>query len=135
MRQQLLLLPDYNLFDWLESGSTATRSRSTEKLPALLKSDAENAVKGIEGVESVQNNIEVLLPSPDDDRIRLAEYHPFMALMASTATAGTSALDPRHRQEWPCDLAWRGEFGSRQEENGRDSKQGVYQVCLACRTT
>lgn len=32
-------------------------------------------MKGIEGVESVQNNIGVLPPSPDDDRIRLAEYH------------------------------------------------------------
>jgi hyperosmotically inducible protein len=31
-------------------------------------------VKSIEGVESVENKIEVLPPLPDDDRIRLAEY-------------------------------------------------------------
>jgi hyperosmotically inducible protein len=39
-----------------------------------LKSDAENAVKRIEGVQRVVNNIEVLPASPDDDRIRLAVY-------------------------------------------------------------
>ena len=36
-----------------------------------LKSDAENAVKHIEGVEKVDNQIEALPPSPGDDRIRL----------------------------------------------------------------
>jgi hyperosmotically inducible protein len=40
-----------------------------------LKSDAANAVKHIEGVEKVDNQIEVLPPSPMDDRIRLALYH------------------------------------------------------------
>jgi hyperosmotically inducible protein len=39
-----------------------------------LKSDAEKAVKGIEGVEKVVNNIEVLPLSPNDDRIRRAVY-------------------------------------------------------------
>jgi hyperosmotically inducible protein len=39
-----------------------------------LKSDAEAAVKHLEGVESVTNNIEVLAPSPNDDRIRLGCY-------------------------------------------------------------
>ncbi len=40
----------------------------------MLKSDAENAVKRIEGVTKVVNNIEVLPPSPMDDRIRRATY-------------------------------------------------------------
>src|SRR6202041_4177052 len=35
-----------------------------------LKSDAENVVKRIEGVEKVDNQIEVLPPSPMDDGIR-----------------------------------------------------------------
>jgi hyperosmotically inducible protein len=39
-----------------------------------LKSDAENVVKRIEGVESVINQIEVLPRSPNDDRIRRAVY-------------------------------------------------------------
>ena len=40
----------------------------------VLKSDAENVVKRIEGVEKVVNNIEVLPVSFSDDRIRRAEY-------------------------------------------------------------
>ena len=39
-----------------------------------LKSDAENVVKRIEGVEHVDNQIEVLPLSPNDDRIRRALY-------------------------------------------------------------
>ena len=39
-----------------------------------LKSDAENAVKNIEGVERVVNQIQVLPVSPNDDRIRRAVY-------------------------------------------------------------
>ena len=40
----------------------------------VLKSDAENAVKRIEGVEKVVNNIEVLPTSINDDQIRRAAY-------------------------------------------------------------
>jgi hyperosmotically inducible protein len=40
----------------------------------VLKTDAGNAVKRIEGVEKVANNIEVLPLSPSDDRIRRAAY-------------------------------------------------------------
>jgi hyperosmotically inducible protein len=39
-----------------------------------LKSDAQSAVKSIEGVSSVVNNIEVLPLSPMDDQIRRAVY-------------------------------------------------------------
>jgi hyperosmotically inducible protein len=39
-----------------------------------LKSDAENVVKKIEGVEHVDNQIEVLPVSPMDDRLRLRLY-------------------------------------------------------------
>ena len=39
-----------------------------------VKSDAEKAVKGIEGVEEVDNQIEVLPPSPNDDRLRRALF-------------------------------------------------------------
>ena len=38
---------------------------------ATLKSDAEHVIKKIEGVEKVINNIEILPPSPMDDRLRL----------------------------------------------------------------
>jgi len=40
----------------------------------VIKSDAESAVKSIEGVKEVVNQIEVLPPSPMDDRLRRQEY-------------------------------------------------------------
>ena len=43
------------------------------RLPTL-KSDAENVVKRIEGVEHVDNQIEVLPVSPNDDRLRRQLY-------------------------------------------------------------
>ncbi len=76
VRHQLLLLPYYNVFDNLAyqvQGSTVVLLGQVTD--PVLKSDAEKAVKRIEGVESVKNNIEVLPPSPMDDQLRLAEYH------------------------------------------------------------
>jgi hypothetical protein len=40
----------------------------------VLRSDAENAVKRIEGVEHFENDIEVLPPSSMDQRLRLRLY-------------------------------------------------------------
>ena len=40
-----------------------------------LKSSAENVTKKVEGVEHVDNQIEVLPNSPNDDRIRAAVYY------------------------------------------------------------
>ena len=37
---------------------------------ATLKSDAEHVIKKIEGVEQVNNRIEILPPSPMDDQLR-----------------------------------------------------------------
>jgi hyperosmotically inducible protein len=39
-----------------------------------LRREAENVVKMIPGVDSVDNQIEVLPVSPNDDRIRIATY-------------------------------------------------------------
>jgi len=39
-----------------------------------LKSDAAGVVKNVEGVSSVENNIEVLPPSPMDDQLRRALF-------------------------------------------------------------
>jgi hyperosmotically inducible protein len=52
-----------------------------------LKTSAEQAVKGIEGVETVKNEIEVLPLSSSDDDVRLAAYraiygHPSMTRYA-----------------------------------------------------
>jgi hyperosmotically inducible periplasmic protein len=76
VRHELVMLPWYSLFDNLEyrvEGAKVTLIGQVVR--PSLKDDAERAVKGIEGVESVDNQIEVLPASPMDDQIRRAEFH------------------------------------------------------------
>jgi hyperosmotically inducible protein len=75
VRHQLVMLPYYSVFDNLEfkvEGDSVTLMGQVTR-PAL-KSDAESAVKSIEGVERVVNQIEALPLSPNDDRIRRDEF-------------------------------------------------------------
>jgi hyperosmotically inducible protein len=74
VRHELVMLPYYSVFDNLEykvEGNAVTLSGQVV-WPAL-KSDAYQAVKRIEGVETVTNNIEVLPLSGFDNQIRRAE--------------------------------------------------------------
>src|SRR5258705_6793813 len=75
VRHELVMLPYYGVFDNLAyrvDGSTVTLLGQVTR--PTLKSDAENVVKGIEGVERVNNQLQVLPLSPNDDRIRIAAY-------------------------------------------------------------
>jgi hyperosmotically inducible protein len=72
---QLVQVPWLSVFDNLQysvNGSEVTLSGQVWQ--PVTKDDAETAVKGIEGVTKVNNNIEVLPLSPMDDQIRRAEY-------------------------------------------------------------
>jgi len=75
VRNRLLSLPDYAVFDSLRFSIQGRKVilQGYASRP-VLKSDAERAVKGIEGVESVDNQIQVLPASPMDDRIRMQVY-------------------------------------------------------------
>lgn len=71
VRHQLLLLPRLSVFDNLAykvNGYTVTLMGQVTD--PVEKSDAENTVKHIEGVEKVDNQIEVLPLSPMDNDIR-----------------------------------------------------------------
>ena len=75
VRHELLMLPYLGVFDNLAykvDGYNVTLIGQVTR--PTLKSDAENVVKKIEGVEHVDNQIEVLPPSPMDDRIRRQLY-------------------------------------------------------------
>jgi hyperosmotically inducible protein len=75
VRHELVMLPYYGVFDNLAyriDGSKVTLFGQVAR--PTLKTDAEKAVKSIEGVQSVDNEIEVLPLSPSDDRIRAAVY-------------------------------------------------------------
>jgi hyperosmotically inducible protein len=75
VRHELVMLPYYGVFDNLNyrvDGSSVTLMGQVTR--PTLKSDAGNAVKRIEGVTRVDNQIEVLPLSPMDDGLRMAEY-------------------------------------------------------------
>ena len=73
VRHELVMMPFYGIFDNLsfriEGGTVTLMGQVTRP---TLRSEAENRVKSLEGVEKVVNQIEVLPLSPNDDRIRLA---------------------------------------------------------------
>ena len=76
VRHELVMLPQLTIFDNLQykvDGSTVTLMGQVTN--AVLKDSAEKVVKRIEGVESVNNRIEVLPASQNDDRIRRQVAH------------------------------------------------------------
>ena len=96
VRHELVMLPYYGVFDNLAyrvDGSAVTLMGQVTR--PTLKSDAEHVVKDIEGVERVNNHIEVLPVSPNDDRIRMAVYR---AIYGDTALNryGLQAVPPIH---------------------------------------
>lgn len=76
VRHELVMLPYYGVFDNLSykvapDGAVTLLGQVSRP---TLKSDAERAVKNIEGVTRVDNQLEVLPTSPSNDRIRRAVY-------------------------------------------------------------
>ena len=75
VRHVLVMLPFYSVFDNLEyrvDGDHVTLSGQVTQ--PNIKSDAEKSVKSIEGVSGVDDQIEVLPLSQNDNRIRRAEF-------------------------------------------------------------
>jgi len=75
VRHELLMLPYFGVFDniaYKVDGYNVTLLGQVVR--PTLKSDAENVVKHIEGVEKVDNQIEVLPPSPMDERLRMSLF-------------------------------------------------------------
>jgi hyperosmotically inducible periplasmic protein len=75
VRHELLMLPYFGVFDNIAfkvEGNTVTLLGQVVR--PVTKSDAENALKRIEGVDHVDNQIEVLPPSPMDDGLRIRLY-------------------------------------------------------------
>ena len=75
VRHEILTLPYYGVFDKITysvSGYQVTLMGQVTN--PTLKRDAENVVKRIEGVEKVDNQIELLPPPRMDDGLRLRLY-------------------------------------------------------------
>jgi hyperosmotically inducible periplasmic protein len=76
VRHQLVMLPYYGVFDWLE-GEVLPNGKVVlhgEAVKPTTKSDAEARVKQVEGVKSVVDRIEVLPLSSNDEKLRVALY-------------------------------------------------------------
>jgi hyperosmotically inducible periplasmic protein len=98
VRHELLMLPYYSVFDWLEfevkpEGAVILNGQVTRP---TLKSDAENVVKRIEGVERVVNQIEALPLSSNDDRIRRAVYRALFNYGSPLFRYGMGAVPSIH---------------------------------------
>ncbi len=76
VRRALVMLPWYGVFDNLEYTMNGTEVVLSGQVvqPGMTKSDAETAVRHVEGVTRVVNNITVLPLSSFDDQIRRAEF-------------------------------------------------------------
>ena len=78
---RLALEPRLSVFDivgyHVNGGNVTLTGEVTQP---VKKSDAESAVKGIEGVDKVDNQIRVLPLSPMDQKIREAEFHAIYSL-------------------------------------------------------
>jgi len=76
VQKNLGSLDHYAVFDWITfgiKGKTIVLKGYASR--PILKEEASAAVKGIEGVQAVDNQIEVLPMSPNDNRIRIAVYN------------------------------------------------------------
>ena len=97
VRHELVMLPQLTIFDNLEykvDGGKVTLMG--EVRDPVLKGEAQSAVKKIEGVEQVDNRIDVLPPSPNDDRIRLAVAHALFGQDSPLFRYSMGALPPIH---------------------------------------
>ncbi|MEO6909334.1 MAG: BON domain-containing protein [Edaphobacter sp.] len=93
VQHKLGSLTDYAVFDWITFGihGKTIILRGYASRP-MLKDEAGRVVKDIPGVASVDNQIEVLPNSPNDDRVRAAVYNRIYtasALRRYNANAGT----------------------------------------------
>jgi hyperosmotically inducible periplasmic protein len=98
VRHQLVTLPYYSVFDWLEAkvandGTVTLMGQVTEP---RLKSDAEWKLKRLESATGVVNNIEVLPLSGHDDQLRMALYRAIYANESPLFKYALQSVGPIH---------------------------------------
>ncbi|MBI1787582.1 MAG: BON domain-containing protein [Acidobacteria bacterium] len=132
VRHELVMLPYYNVFDNLAfkvEGANVTLLGQVTR--PTLKTDAERVIRKIEGVEKVDNQIEVLPLSPADDRIRFA-IHRAVYGHSSLNRYGHMAVPPIHIVVKNGNVALEGVVGNQADSNiaGLQAKgvPGVFSV-------
>src|SRR5262245_15849352 len=97
VRHELVMLPYYSVFDNLayEVRTDKTVVLLGQVALPTLKNDAEARVRDIEGVETVENHIEILPTSINDDRLRRNLYRAIYGHSALNKYA-MGAVPPIH---------------------------------------
>jgi hyperosmotically inducible periplasmic protein len=98
IRRELLKLPYYGVFDWLEAevhpdGSVVLRG---DVLRPSTKKDAEYRVRRIENVTAIRNEISVAPLFPSDDALRIALYRTIYDWNSPLFRYGVGAMPGIH---------------------------------------
>jgi hyperosmotically inducible protein len=132
VRHELVTLPYYDVFDNLAfrvDGDKVTLFGQVVR--PTLKSSAENVVKKIEGVGSVQNEIEVLPVSPNDDRLRIRIYRAIYS-KAPLQRYAMRAVPPIHIIVKNGNVTLEGAVGNEADKNiagiAANGVSGVFSV-------
>jgi len=98
IRKELVTLPFFGVFDWLEGKVEAdgTVFLAGQVTRPTLKKDAQRRVEKVEGVDRVINQIEVLPLSPNDDRIRRAVFRELFNFNSPLFRYGQQPIPPIH---------------------------------------
>lgn len=134
IRNALVTLPYYDVFDWLEAEARAdgTVVLRGEVVRPTTKESAEARVRRIEGVERVVNDIEVLPVSPNDERIRQATYRAIFDYESPLFRYATRAVPPIHIIVRNGRVTLKGVVATKQEKQlaviRARSVRGVFEV-------
>jgi osmotically-inducible protein OsmY len=98
VRRELVMLPSYSVFDWLqgEVQPDGTIILQGQVRRDSLKAEAESAVKRLEGVGTVVNQIEVLPLSTNDERTRRVVHRALFNWNSPLFRYGVGAVPPIH---------------------------------------
>ena len=111
VRHELNMIPQFTVFDNLAyrvDGGTVTLFGQVRD--AIVKDSAEARVKHLEGVERVDNQIEILPASFNDDHIRRrVALSGFQRSPSVQLRNPVRAADSHHREERSCEPGRRGE--------------------------
>ena len=98
VRHELVTLPYYGVFDWLEFevGTDNKVVLRGQVVRPTTKSDAESRAREVEGVSQVVNEIQVLPVSRHDDQLRLALYRTIYGWNSPLFRYATQTVPPIH---------------------------------------
>jgi len=98
VRHELVTLPYYDVFDWLEAGvlSDGRVVLRGEVVRPTTSDDAENRIRRIESVPEVINQIKTLSLSPRDGDLRVALYRAIYNWNSPLFRYAMRAMPPIH---------------------------------------